>query len=302
MDFPPIYIDAEEVERGHYVYAHVCKQTAKVFYVGRGKRGRAWDKEKRSEAWKKFVAGLPDGHEVVLLHRDLTEDESVPLERKEIEAHGGAASQGGTLINWNPGDVSLDVTLGIEVTVDLPAGDEQQQENEAAQHEAYLRVRKFKQMTRAEKLACLDRFDAMVDPSLSPLEVIIERCERREACYPSGVDDACDAADGIRGLASRLRRQGISYLNFCLEIEGHLEQLELALDDTEPRYRKKVKACYDALWAWFSLFDTGNREEALDAAHAEWERQGGLEKLRQSLPPERRRELGLDGHDSQSSA
>lgn len=39
----------------YYVYKHIIKKTGEVFYVGRGKNNRAWDKNGRNSYWKKIT-------------------------------------------------------------------------------------------------------------------------------------------------------------------------------------------------------------------------------------------------------
>jgi hypothetical protein len=297
MDYPPIYIDAEDVERGYYVYAHACKKSGRIFYVGKGKVGRAWEQKNRSAAWKDYVAALPDGHEIRLLHRDLTEEESITLERVEIESQGGAAAEGGSLVNWIPGEVGDGISVGFEIGIDIYAGDEEARNNAAAQDAAYRAVRKFKTLTRQERLASLAQFEPVVGPKFRPLDEIIQRYDsRRQFDYPPGVDDACGIAAEIHRLADRLERRGVSYVDFCFAVESLLDQLELCIEDTKPRHRRLVADLHAAACSWFDLFDSGNREEARRASHQEWIRQGGPGKLREMLsehpelaPPETRK-------------
>lgn len=111
------YIDDDGVMRGYYVYAHSCRKTGEVFYVGKGYGKRAWSEE-RSTAWQEKVESLPEGYEVRLLHTDLTDYESKELERSEIANHGGCAAEGGTLTNWLPCDPTMDLSCAI--SIELP--------------------------------------------------------------------------------------------------------------------------------------------------------------------------------------
>jgi hypothetical protein len=280
----------------------VCKKNAKVFYVGRGKRGRAWESVRRSQAWKEHVRRLPEGYEVVLLHRDLTEDESIELEREEIETNGGAAAEGGTLINWIPGELAGGISIGMEIGLDIHAGDEESRKDAAAQDDAYRSVRRFKDLTPLQRLEGVRLFDEKVGPPLAPLKKVIERCNERRTCdYPDGVDDAVQIAEEISRLSSQLANKKLKFVDFCYEVEEQIDQIELCIEDASPRYRKKIADLHRAMLGWFEFFDSGNREEAQRASLEEWKRQGGLEKLKAMLinsphllTPELRESLGID--------
>lgn len=65
-----------------YVYIHLRADSGLPFYIGKGRRRRAWCRSDRSEYWKRVAK--KHGVIVELLHAGLSEDAAFALEKKEI--------------------------------------------------------------------------------------------------------------------------------------------------------------------------------------------------------------------------
>jgi hypothetical protein len=298
MRHPRIYIDAEGVERGYYVYAHACKKSGKVFYVGKGKNDRAWS-DNRSRAWHEYVAALSEGYEVCLLHKDLTEEESIKLERTEIETHGGPSSAGGSLVNWIEGEYGDGFGLAVEVVVDLSGGDKEVADIDRRYWETYWAARKFKELSPSDRKACAERFSELVDPALEPVgRVHDEYVLRTDTLGPEGINSTVSISCEIRRLARQLRNRKMRYLDFCCAVEDQLGQLTYMLEQSEiaPKYFKMIQTVHRALLQWFSLFDTGNQREAEEIARGEWEklvdRQKRVQAIEELMAKKREKEGG----------
>lgn len=72
------------------VYAHLTKDTSELFYIGEGTIKRAYSKWSRNRYWNNKVS-KHGGFSVVILHRNLTKDQSEELETviiKQKKAEG----------------------------------------------------------------------------------------------------------------------------------------------------------------------------------------------------------------------
>lgn len=303
MQHPPIYFDAEGVERGYYVYTHACKVSGQVFYVGKGKNNRAWS-DNRSRAWHEHVAALPEGYQVCLLHNDLTEEESIKFERTEIQAHGGPASSGGSLVNWIDGAYGDGFGLAIRVFVgwdvgDQAGGDQGGDGDERRYWETYWAARKFKELSPAERKACADKFSEMVGFALEPVHEVEEGYVFRTDIFaPMDITSTSCISSEIGRLARQLRNRKMRYFDFCVEVEDQLGQLTYKLEkgQVDPKYLGMIQTVHEALSRWFSLFDTGNQREAHEIAQREWERlvdHDARAKAIEKLIAKRRQEQGL---------
>lgn len=58
----------------YYVYGHYRKDTNLLFYVGKGKNKRAWDKNSRNKYWHHIVNKV--GYEVDIIYKNLTEEQA----------------------------------------------------------------------------------------------------------------------------------------------------------------------------------------------------------------------------------
>lgn len=84
-----------------YVYAHIAKDTKKVFYVGKGRKRRAWIFKQRNKFWKNIAA--KHGVEVVILKNCLTEKKAFYLEQRLIGRLGRRDAGSGFLVNMTNG-------------------------------------------------------------------------------------------------------------------------------------------------------------------------------------------------------
>lgn len=282
MKYPEIYLDADDVERGYYVYAHRCKATNAVFYVGKGKKDRAWSAE-RSRAWQEHVGKLAAGFEVILLHENLTENEAIDLERVEIEANGGPASTGGRLVNWIPGEAGLGFGVAAKVTLDLGKSSDDAAEDEydrisAAAFAAYEQARKYKTLTAAQKNAIRDLFDQIVMPAKQQMDSRVEEYfEMRAAAglleSPGVLDTFVSQADEIERLTTQIRHRKMKYSDFCDEVDVCIESLMTALALAEEKgeqetYLASCRRVLEGLCEWSGCFAEGTIEIAIRASDA----------------------------------
>lgn len=74
------------MDKSYYVYFHCKPATGEIFYVGKGKDGRAWRETYRNPYW--MAVRRKYGLEVKIIHQGLTTEEACELEIKEIERIG----------------------------------------------------------------------------------------------------------------------------------------------------------------------------------------------------------------------
>ena len=83
----------EETGMGFYVYSHTDKN-GDVFYIGKGKGDRAWDRNKRHELWQRYLENINHEYIVTVVEKDLDEDAAFEVEEKLIRQHEE------TIVNW----------------------------------------------------------------------------------------------------------------------------------------------------------------------------------------------------------
>lgn len=277
MKYPELYFDSNDVERGYYVYAHKCRKTNQIFYVGKGKEGRAWN-DRRSREWHEHVAKLERGYDVLLLHDDLTEEEAIELERIQIEAQGGPASEGGRLINWIPGEAGHGFGVAAGFTISL--GDEPDEETRRLNAQcqiAYRCARKFKTLTKHEKDNLAAQFDQIVGPATAPVEMLWEEyfAEGRDADFPHVLESCRSHCFWISDLAHQISRRKISSVAFCEQVDDQIDQFESALHEAakkkeSPDHLAMCQRAFDAVLAWCTHFANGTREDANKAFDTVW--------------------------------
>jgi hypothetical protein len=261
--YPQRYIDEDDVERGYYVYAHLCKMTRRIFYVGKGHTGRAWSTN-RPAAWQEYVAGLPEGYEVRLLHRDLTEVESFQLEKEEITKNGGAAAVGGTLLNWLPestmdGDIGPAAVIGIQWDLS---------EHEKERLAAYEAVRRFRPLSPSERKNAAERLKDAAEGTYSKIAKLYSGYLDRDEDYPDYLSSARDINTEIFTLARRLEGKKIGYGEFCEATADQVEQLGWNCDEISEggQYRELIAENLAAVRLWFSQFEIPGNKEAAEKA------------------------------------
>jgi hypothetical protein len=86
----------------YYVYAHYKKGEVDIpFYVGKGRKRRAWQTNKRSEFWHNVVKKY--GCDIRILYDDLSESDAFWIECKLIGMFGRADKGLGPLVNHTDG-------------------------------------------------------------------------------------------------------------------------------------------------------------------------------------------------------
>lgn len=74
---------SDKINKIFYTYVHIRLDTNKVFYVGKGKLGRANSKQHRNKYWNNVVNKC--GYKVIFVKKNITEEESINLEIKLIK-------------------------------------------------------------------------------------------------------------------------------------------------------------------------------------------------------------------------
>lgn len=69
----------------HYVYHHICN--GKIFYVGLGKGGRAFETKHRTEAWANYIEDNGGEYEVVIVKRYVNRKRAAAYEKQQIYLH-----------------------------------------------------------------------------------------------------------------------------------------------------------------------------------------------------------------------
>jgi hypothetical protein len=94
----------------YYVYVHICKDTDKIFYVGKGKKNRAYSSE-RNQRWQEYVK--KHKYIVVILFKNKKEGEALVIERKLIKEH----KDNGVLTNIIYNKIELPKITNIKITL-----------------------------------------------------------------------------------------------------------------------------------------------------------------------------------------
>jgi hypothetical protein len=66
-----------------YIYFHITLDTNEIFYIGKGKKSRAWSKRNRNKLWHNISA--KHGYKVEIIFKTYKENEAFDLEIKKIE-------------------------------------------------------------------------------------------------------------------------------------------------------------------------------------------------------------------------
>ena len=88
------------MEKRYVIYRHL-KPNGEVFYIGIGSEKRAYQKNPRSDFWKRVVS--IHGYEVQILKSDLTWEDACELEILLISWYGRRNLNTGTLVNMTEG-------------------------------------------------------------------------------------------------------------------------------------------------------------------------------------------------------
>ncbi len=277
MQYPQLFIDSDGVERGYYVYAHKCEKSGEIFYVGKGKEDRAWN-EKRSNAWKEFVGGIGGKYEVLLLHKDLTEDEAIDLEREEIAANGGASAEGGRLVNWIPGEAGDG--FGVAIKVDINLGITQTPERERIEQEGrrlYNDVRRFKKLARQEVADLEESYKCAITKSLEPIEKMYWdtfHAAKWEASF--SVTSTYNQNTQLLELCRKIANRKMKWMDFCEEMDSLIDGYGVMLNGqkrgngTSKNDLALCESFFESLKAWSSVYADGTLRDAHIASDGHW--------------------------------
>jgi len=83
------------------VYQHIRLDTNKIFYIGIGKKKRAFDILTRNNYWKKIVKKA--NYKIEILHENLTWEEACDIEKNLIKKYGRVDNKTGILCNMTDG-------------------------------------------------------------------------------------------------------------------------------------------------------------------------------------------------------
>ncbi len=254
-----LYVDSDGVKRGYYVYFHKDCVNDEVFYVGKGYGRRAWDSNRRNHEWVKKVELLPEGWEVEIVQDDLSEIEAFDLEAEMVEKYGGAATTGGTLTNLIPGGehpVSVSIEMGF---TDLQEW-----------FDTYCEFRNFKTFPRKKQEEIATRVTNKLKPIMDRLFDLLEEGDQNEN------DKLSDSASNVECIIGSLTdiskefvRRRVPWKDFGITLEETLDDLKFEMEDLSEHHRKVIplmKKAIDALQEFFSMIDSGNREEAEQSA------------------------------------
>lgn len=109
------------VLKDYYVYAHIDTAKDEIFYIGKGRGKRAYDKDGRNPAWKEKVAELKGKYTVKFLHTDLLEMDAFDLENKYIREIGKLSEGKGPLVNWTDGGYMEGLSVRLEPSAEIVA-------------------------------------------------------------------------------------------------------------------------------------------------------------------------------------
>lgn len=251
-----LYVDDKGVMRGYYVYLHRDRATGRVFYVGKGCGDRAWNTSERNDEWKDHVSTLNKGWEVILAHQDLSEMEALELEEQLVEANGGAGSQGGTLTNWFPGGEHPEA-VRFEFGIEIP-------------DDGYDETRQFKTLARATQEEFAKRIRKELLPVAKKLDELIEEADRTgDHKLDSSVTDLEPIVGDFMDYLSDFERRRISWKDLALSLEEFFDDSESEFKEIakyDRRVRPLVERTYKVARDYLAEIDTGNREEAEEAA------------------------------------
>jgi hypothetical protein len=91
------------MKNNYYVYAHINPTNDEVFYVGKGRGRRAYDVSRRTNWWKNYYKKY--GRLVMFIKINLTEKESLDIEKKWISNYGRKDLGKGRLLNLCDGGI-----------------------------------------------------------------------------------------------------------------------------------------------------------------------------------------------------
>jgi len=209
--------NVEDVDRSFYVYVHKDKLTGVPFYVGKGRRKRAFRKDRGSD-WKQRVRSLPNGYSIEIAQDNLTEDEAYDLECELIQKYGRLENGSGTLINKSLGGEN---NLGITLAFNIPGLENLNDETH---------LRNLNATEEQELLECLaskmgefqSKFISAVDEEESDLEMTVG-----------------GAISLVATSVKKRAKKRISYRDLAIVLEEAADDVELDLEDADKAGERK---------------------------------------------------------------
>jgi hypothetical protein len=258
-----LYIDEEGVKRGYYVYLHKATETGEVFYVGKGSGGRAWETERRNNAWKEKVEQLDEKWEVEIYEGDLTEIEAFNIEEELVEKYGFFDDQNEQLTNHIPGGehpASISISLG---------------KNEISEwQKVYYEKRKFNSVNKEEKTVIATKVHEKLESIYWKLNEIDNQ-----------TDDFDDESDHTAFMlicafedpmvdAEEFLKSRISWKDFCLGLEESHDYFQDQYGNekiNEEEFSDEVYKLFlesrAIVTQAFQKIDSGNKQEAIRLAN-----------------------------------
>lgn len=109
-----LFLKGYNVNNDFYVYAHITQDTNQIFYIGKGRKRRAWAFQKRNKFWKAVAS--KHGVVVQVLHYELTEQQAFDIETQLIDELGRRDAGCGYLVNMTNGGEGV---AGYKPTADV---------------------------------------------------------------------------------------------------------------------------------------------------------------------------------------
>lgn len=254
MSKADLYIDADGVLRGYYVYIHKERSAGKVFYVGKGQGKRAWSKSNRHAKWRETVAALDGKWDVEIVKDGLSELEAYDLEAELVNQFGGSAAEGGGLSNWFPGGEN---PCTIAVTVDMGS-------TLGSRIDVYREARKFKAPPRPEQESIALLLRQCLDQATDVIDELKDYAEEREndALLESLTDLESILWDQLEVVGNFLTRR-VAWHDFGLGLEEMLDDLvKEFIDELHRKVQPVARSVVRQSKKLFKLIDSGNRAEA----------------------------------------
>jgi hypothetical protein len=213
-------------------------------------------KTRRHKAWLEKIAALGNDWEVVIVREDLSETEAFAAEEELCTLHGGAACDGGKLVNQVPGGENpISVSISVDVSDSL-----------GRWLEAYASFRKFKDLPRNNQEEFIQRLANSFRPSVKAIEELEEN-EPSEAVSDSLSDLDCIIGSVIDSGKDFLKRR-ISWQDFAIGLEEAVDDLQPTdIAQMHRAVRSLARRAAKVSIAALAEIDSGNREDAEIAAN-----------------------------------
>ena len=220
-------VNFNEVERNYYVYIHKDKDTGVPFYVGKGKRRRAYSKKGRGRHWYERVKSLKNGYLVEIVKENLSELEACSLEQDLIQKYGKTWNETGTLVNLTDGAAieGGEIICGFSIT--MPESIRKAWEEEVAQ-------KKYKDLSST-------KISNIVSSIIKKIKDIQDTFYAHHDT-DTETDYEIDLQmfiDQVLDSSKLLLKHKIVYRDFAIDLEDAKDDLELELEESSISKEKK---------------------------------------------------------------